>query len=794
MSTFKVVFVGDDSSYKSSLLTSIHEKRLINCFNVRSCPKFKNEYLINNRNSKIEFIDIHESYINQKLKAQIYKKAHLIVIAFNKDPQSHFSQEIIENYWSECRPECNCPAVLCGISTVPPNINIPKKEISKVAKNINAAYTEVDLRNYESIQFFVKFLIDQLKWFDIVGEAFMYGIKYICFPDETCIAVESDNSDHTTIPFSIYYSHKEYIVKGIGYMRDKYHNEKDNSNKFENIGFDFPSDSQVEYIGNIDASKVQILEIPPSMQMIHSNFFKNPLYDKKITFHPSIPLGNQILQGTMTDLSNMIIFRNDLMVYAQIDDKTKLEIPQGVAVIGDYSCCQPESNFENINSKYGYILNIPSSVKRFGKYSFYCSDVMTIVFPVSTIVYKFCDSSFAKSKLTNIKIPSSTMKISKYSFKDCLRLKSVEFAIDSVLELIGSCAFQNTGITEVRIPQSCKLIGDHCFEDCVELEYIEIPANSYLDFIGNCAFKRTKIQRIEIPKNCQSIGDECFFQSKLKTIEFANYNLLYKIGIDAFSHTDLERIKFPYCLTQISFNCIRGCDDLKCVEIEEGFEGEFLIDDLIYVNKLKYIEMPRVFEHVSMLGNFDISRCYLNLSGNQCLARNGPFIYDKKTKELLNVNEAIYLELGVPTLIPNDFVDFEKNKDLMKKLENERIQIDKLHEMIFIDLECFPYSMRELILPPKCAHVRLSSESCLKTLIISNTEEATVIFEKARDIELDIVCHSSTKLNMVPENKYCRIERRNSIDYPQKSKNELFIEYMRKLDFSQAEINYLLLK
>lgn len=167
---------------------------------------------------------------------------------------------------------------------------------------------------------------------------------------------------------------------------------------------------------------------------------------------------------------------------------------------------------------------------------------------------------------------------------------------------------------------------------------------------------------------------------------------------------------------------------------------------------------------------------------NDYLVNSGPFIVDRETKKIIAVCESIYVKRNVPTVIPKDITDFESSRKFIKQLQNRVIQIDPLSEVESINQDDFPYSMCRLILSPKC--VRLPVNSKLRSLVVTNCGETTLIFPNSLKSELEITCISSASLIIMPEDVMCNIKRQKSIKLV-KYKDDVLIK--RYIDVSEYD-------
>lgn len=132
-SSFKVVFVGEDQSLKSALLLSIQQSRVTTDLNVPLCSTFDRTFFVHKRNVKIEFVDMPSGESSSKARIKYYKKTNLVVFVFNL-AFNGANLQVIRNYMDECKQNCECPFLLCGITKVGEDIIISKNEITMTKK------------------------------------------------------------------------------------------------------------------------------------------------------------------------------------------------------------------------------------------------------------------------------------------------------------------------------------------------------------------------------------------------------------------------------------------------------------------------------------------------------------------------------------------------------------------------------------------------------------------------------------------------------------------------------------
>ena len=153
--------------------------------------------------------------------------------------------------------------------------------------------------------------------------------------------------------------------------------------------------------------------------------------------------------GILSDENGFVISRNGILKKYE-GDESKIEIPNGVKVIGKHA-------FYNCTSLQSII--IPSSVEEIGYGSFaYCDSLMSIIIPGSVKIIGI-DAFYNCYSLRSITIPNGVEKIENDAFEFCVSLKSI------------------------IIPGSIKEIGYNVFYGCDSLESIYINDGKTADVI-----------------------------------------------------------------------------------------------------------------------------------------------------------------------------------------------------------------------------------------------------------------------------------------------------------------------
>lgn len=192
--------------------------------------------------------------------------------------------------------------------------------------------------------------------------------------------------------------------------------------------------------------------------------------------------------------------------------------------------------------------------------------------------------------------PNSDLTADDYDnyIKACQKISTVYFNGFSKASVIDEFAFRGSNITSISLTQHIKTIGSYCFAECNNLTKIEIPnqlqtimeysfykctnltdfdfenaSTSSLKSIGNKAFAGcTSLTKFTIPPNVADIGNRVFEYSALKSLSLSDG--IKTIPKEAFKGClDLEIVKLPNTLEEISEGAFAGCEKIKNLSIPD---------------------------------------------------------------------------------------------------------------------------------------------------------------------------------------------------------------------------------
>lgn len=299
---------------------------------------------------------------------------------------------------------------------------------------------------------------------------------------------------------------------------------------------------------------------------------------------------------------------------------------------------------------------IPSFIEKINSSTFdNCKKLSAILFSRDSKLKIIGDKAFACSSLKNIKIPQNVSEIGKRAFYECSKFKKIEFECNSQLRTIGESAFEYTSLENITTPPGvvdirsrtfahCPNLSNVCFPKLLEMDWyvfegssvncLKIPSdinqiftnwcenainineiqiiprsdenikcydNKYLitrsdiysDKFDTISFVRPDIEVAEIPSFITKIGNFAFSSCpKLKKVIFAENSKLEKIGIFAFSRSNIKSISLPPKLIEIGEYAFEY-SHLEHVEFQKNSQLKIIRNCSFAFSKLKCIEIPK---------------------------------------------------------------------------------------------------------------------------------------------------------------------------------------------------------
>lgn len=200
---------------------------------------------------------------------------------------------------------------------------------------------------------------------------------------------------------------------------------------------------------------------------------------------------------------------------------------------------------------------------------------------------------FLQRNIEYVVIPSFITKISSYAFKNCHKLKNIEFLPYSQLISIESEAFANSLLEQITIPSRTKRIGYLSFYNCKHLKRIIFEKESELESIGKRAFDSSSIESISIPSSVVLIDLLAFQGCKnLKKLDFSSNLKSITISSDAFLDTFIECITFSPQITEVLLFVFNFIKQIKNARFET-YSNSNMITIKIFPDQFYYYSYGR---------------------------------------------------------------------------------------------------------------------------------------------------------------------------------------------------------
>ncbi len=420
--------------------------------------------------------------------------------------------------------------------------------------------------------------------------------------------VYNEYSGYVTIPSSVTYNDKNYMVTSIG------------SSAFQ------------------DCTGLTSVTIPNSVTSIGKDAFNN-----------CTSLISVIIPNSVTNIGES--------AFAYCFYLTSVTIPTSVTSIG-------KAAFRNCASLTS--VTIPNSVTSIGEWAFYyCHSLTSVTIPNS--VTSIGGSAFKScTGLTSVTIPNSVTSIGSEAFYDCTGLSKVY-----ITDIAAWCAIQfvdfssnplyyanylylnDAVITNLIIPDSVTSIGNYAFCNCTPLtSSITIP-NSVTS-IGEYAFRKCSINRINfvgsiedwcnktwspgsvssnyqlkfngivqknitIPNSIISLKNEVFYGcNSLTSVTIPNS--VTSIGSEAFYECiGLTSIEIPNSVTSIGNNAFNNCTSLidiyTCSDVDR-IKQLLNNDNRVKLRPLPYTVTPRATNGTITLSQVDCESVELSVTSD----------------------------------------------------------------------------------------------------------------------------------------------------------------------------------
>lgn len=240
-------------------------------------------------------------------------------------------------------------------------------------------------------------------------------------------------------------------------------------------------------------------------------------------------------------------------------------------------------------------ITIPKNVKFIGNYAFTSVLLRNVVFNAIE-----CSTSYYYSFPKTIQLISFGDKVTvipKYMLQGCTKLKNIELP-NSLLK-IGTSAFAScTQLESIVIPESVIDIWPGAFSGCTNLKTLYFNAINCKDYvisgalfpptIENLIFgdnvlkipasfmaEGSELEYLKIPENIKMIGEDAFRDWKqLKEVDLPD-------GLETLGGfrgcSSLRSVKIPNSVTTIGMSAFQDCDSLESIEIPENVANIYVL-------------------------------------------------------------------------------------------------------------------------------------------------------------------------------------------------------------------------
>lgn len=186
-------------------------------------------------------------------------------------------------------------------------------------------------------------------------------------------------------------------------------------------------------------------------------------------------------------------------------NRPELTVSSTVSVI-PYTLLFIEENCYQNSSTKNYITHLVLANSQTGVANIY--DIASLG-EIRDYAFRDCVNFEGFSDDLGLTIPNSMYKIGIETFKNCSKLKSINFLNENNLS-IGNNAFENCSrLTSLIIPSTVTSIGDSAFKGCTNLTSLIIFSG--VNSVGNNAFQGcTNLKEIRINCDSNNIGENAF--------------------------------------------------------------------------------------------------------------------------------------------------------------------------------------------------------------------------------------------------------------------------------------------
>ena len=299
----------------------------------------------------------------------------------------------------------------------------------------------------------------------------------------------------------------------------------------------------IEKIGKeafLGCRNLKSVTVPKSVKSVGENAFADCYMTKKnisnssrckLTKH-GLTIIDREKDGFCIKGNKLVSFR-----YRDLDNVTKVSIPEGVVRIGEYACnrCKYLEDITIPTSvqyiEYGAFsdcsrlgqIEIPTSVKSIGQGAFFCCDSLRSIVLPNSVTY-IDEGAFAGCCM----VVENVHNDSKFDLSDA-GLFIVDREEDGFCfkgnELVKYRYKKFDNVTSITIPEGVTSIANGAFAECKSLKSVTIP-NGVTSIGGEILmgafYNCTSLERITIPESVESIGANAFLGCYMRIEDISN--------------------------------------------------------------------------------------------------------------------------------------------------------------------------------------------------------------------------------------------------------------------------------
>ena len=185
--------------------------------------------------------------------------------------------------------------------------------------------------------------------------------------------------------------------------------------------------------------------------------------------------------------------------------------------------------------------------------------------------------AFQKTKVMQVRLPSTVQTISNHSFYQLETLSEIIFPENTQLTTIGERAFYDCkSLRNIFMPNTVTSVGTYAFYNCSAMDSI-ILSDALTTLPTNMCYECTNLSYIQLPKNINTISGSCFnskskANTRLRSIRFPE-SLRTIEGSAFYNYANLDSIILPLQLTSLGSEAFCACTGTKYIQLPSYISG-----------------------------------------------------------------------------------------------------------------------------------------------------------------------------------------------------------------------------